>query len=196
MDLRSLHTVSLSQRVRCAGPREFKTYRTRRGNQNEQYILPRHHCLAMGRHKTEDHPPPCLKWWCGSLTTQCSSGCSAPSAKNPKGNHTRDCPCSRKTLSDSASSAVQLDACDSAASPGTETRAFKRAREGDDAPSPDAQRDTTVPKNPAMQRAQGRDNLCHDTDHQRARRHKSLLVTCPICKHVFSRKKESGRRRR
>ncbi len=91
----------------------------------------------MGRHKTEDHPPPCLKWWCGSLTTQCSSGCSAPSAKNPKGNHRRDCPCNRKTLSDSASSSVQLDACDSAAGPGTETGALKRARGGDDAASPD-----------------------------------------------------------
>ena len=108
VNLRGLHTVSLSQRVRRAGAQEFKTYRTGRGNQNEQYILPTHHFLAMGRHKTEDHPPPCLKWWCGSLTTQCSSGCSAPSAKNPKSNHRRDCPCNRKTLSDSASSAVQL----------------------------------------------------------------------------------------
>ena len=40
-------------------------------------------------------------------------------------------------MSDSASSSVQLDACDSAAGPGTETGALKRARGGDDAASPD-----------------------------------------------------------
>ena len=36
---------------------------------------------------------PCRFDWCGSASSQCSSGCSRPSTTNPKGYHRGGCPC-------------------------------------------------------------------------------------------------------
>ena len=129
----------------------------------------------MGRKRlTESHLDPnvCRFEWCGSRATQCVSGCTRPSERNPKGNHRRDCPC-REAPEAHASNVDQVagtDALSATAADGVGTggdSAVVRESLGSDA-----------------QQVTGNVATGSDSKHQaRDKPHKK--VKCPGCFHKF-----------